>query len=160
MKKIAIVSTHPIQYNAPWFKLLAEKESYTVKVFYTWSQTQVGPKFDPDFGKVIEWDIPLLEGYDYEFVENISKAPGSHHFNGICNPSLNQKIEKWKPDAILVIGWSFKSHLSCLRYFKGKVPILFRGDSTLLNEKPGLKKIARRLFLRYVYSFVDFALYV
>ena len=47
-----------------------------------------------------------------------------------------------------------------MRHFKGKIPVLFRGDSTLLDEQNGIKKILRRLFLRYVYSFVDFALYV
>ncbi|HEY4934959.1 MAG TPA: glycosyltransferase family 4 protein, partial [Puia sp.] len=47
-----------------------------------------------------------------------------------------------------------------MRYFKGKIPVLFRGDSTLLDEKPGVKRILRRIFLRWVYSKVDYALYV
>lgn len=159
-KRIAIVATHPVQYNAPWFHLLAQQQGIEVKVFYTWSQSQQGAKYDPGFDRVIEWDIPLLEGYGYEFVNNISKNPGSHHFKGINNPTLNSDIEKWNPDAVLVIGWSYKSHLSCMRYFKNRVPVLFRGDSTLLDEKPGVKKWLRRIFLQYVYSFVDYALFV
>ena len=47
-----------------------------------------------------------------------------------------------------------------MRHFKNKIPVLFRGDSTLLNERPGLKRIARRLFLRWVYRHIDTALYV
>ncbi|GAA4753507.1 glycosyltransferase family 4 protein [Flavisolibacter ginsenosidimutans] len=160
MKRLAIIATHPVQYNAPWFKLLTQRQKLNVKVFYTWSQSQKGAKYDPDFGKVIEWDIPLLEGYDYEFIENVSTNPGSHHFKGIINPALNKTVHAWKPDAVLVVGWSFKSHLACMRYFTGKVPVLFRGDSTLLNEKPGLKRVIRRLVLTYVYSFVDHVLYV
>ncbi|HEY8894173.1 MAG TPA: glycosyltransferase family 4 protein [Niastella sp.] len=158
-KRLAIVATHPVQYNAPWFRLLAESENIELQVFYTWSQASKGAKFDPGFGKVIEWDIPLLEGYKYTFVENTSADPGTHHFKGIVNPGLNETIEKWRPDAILMIGWSFKSHLDCMRYFHKKVPIIFRGDSTLLDEKPGLKKILRRLFLKWVYRHIDFALY-
>src|SRR5690606_37765332 len=121
-KKIAIVSTHPIQYNAPWFRLLAKEFNVDLNVFYTWSQSEKGSKFDPGFGKSITWDIPLLDGYNYKFIKNTSKEPGSHHFTGISNPTLIKEIEQWKPDAILVIGWSFKSHLACLRYFKKKVP--------------------------------------
>ncbi|MDQ6608213.1 MAG: glycosyltransferase family 4 protein [Bacteroidota bacterium] len=155
-----MVTTHPIQYNAPWFKLLAQRSNIIPRVFYTWSQAEKGPKYDPDFGKIIEWDLPLLEGYDYEFVTNISKAPGSHHFKGIINPSLNTDIEKWKPDAVLVIGWAYKSHLSCIRYFKNKIPVLFRGDSTLLDEKKNFKTFLRRLFLTWVYRHIDVALYV
>ncbi len=159
MKKLAIVCTHPIQYNSPWFQLLTRRGKIALKVFYTWSQTEQGPKYDPDFKKVVEWDIPLLDGYEYTFVPNVSQEPGSHHFKGIDNPSLNKTIAAWKPDAILIIGWSFKSHLACMRYFKGKVPVLFRGDSTLLDERRGIKTFLRRFFLTWVYRNIDKALY-
>src|SRR6202012_1368462 len=75
-------------------------------------------------------------------------------------PDLVKEIGGWAPDAILVFGWNFNSHLKCLRHFHGKTRILFRGDSTLLGEKPGMKKLARRLFLKWVYRHVDYALYV
>ncbi len=159
IERLAIVTSHPIQYNAPWFRLLAQSGKVIIKVFYTWEQSSAGAKYDPGFGKVIEWDIPLLEGYEYEFVKNISAEPGSHHYKGIINPDLNQKIQEWKADAILVFGWSFHSHLRCLRFFHKKIPVLFRGDSTLLDERKGWRKLARRLFLRWVFSHVDYALY-
>ncbi|MBS1917768.1 MAG: glycosyltransferase family 4 protein [Bacteroidetes bacterium] len=160
MNKLAIISTHPIQYNAPWFRLLAQNDSIRLKVFYTWSQAEKGIKYDPGFKKNISWDIPLLDGYDYLFVENISSNPGTHHFRGIINPSLNNEIERWQPDCILIFGWNFYSHLKCMRYFHKKIPVLFRGDSTLIDEKPGVKKILRRFFLRWVFKHIDFALYV
>jgi glycosyltransferase involved in cell wall biosynthesis len=93
-------------------------------------------------------------------VDNVAKSPGVHHFRGIDNPGLIRKIEMYRPDFLLIVGWSFRSHLSCMRYFKGKIPVLFRGDSTLLGEKPGIKKILRRIFLKWVYRKVDYALYV
>lgn len=160
MEKIAIVSTHPIQYNAPLFRLLYESGLVKTKVFYTWEQSSHGAKYDPDFGREIEWNIPLLDGYEYTFVKNVAREPGSHHFKGMINPSLNEEIESWGADAVFVFGWSFDSHLRCLRYFHKKIPVLFRGDSTLLDEQSGLKQILRRLFLRWVYSHVDVALYV
>ena len=159
-KKVAIITTHPIQYYAPLFKMLHERGVVQIKVFYTWSQSQQGSKFDPGFGKNIEWDIPLLAGYNYTFVDNISTRPGTHHFMGIVNPSLNNEIEQWKPDVLLVMGWSFHSHLKSIRYFYKKIPVLFRGDSTLLAEKLGPKLLMRTLFLRWVYSHIDYALYV
>jgi glycosyltransferase involved in cell wall biosynthesis len=158
--RIAVVSTHPIQYYAPLFRFMAKEPGVELKVFYTWSQSELGSKFDVDFGKIIEWDIPLLDGYAFEFIDNISNDPGVHHFNGINNPNLNKSIAIWKPEFVLVIGWNFKSHLACMRYFKGKIPVLFKGDSTLLDEKPGLKKILRRISLTWVYRKVDIALYV
>lgn len=159
MKKLAIVVTHPIQYYAPWFKLLASRGNVQLKVFYTWSQAADTVK-DKTFGRDIKWDIPLLDGYDYEFVENISKKPGSHHYFGINCPKLISRLKEFSPDAILFFGWNFKSHLKAMRYFNGKVPVWFRGDSTLLDETGGLKTKLRRLVLKTVYRYVDKAFYV
>ena len=159
-KRLAIVTTHPIQYYAPLFKLLTERGLITAKVFYTWSQSEQGAKYDPGFGKSIEWDIPLLQGYDYTFVNNTSPKPDSHHYSGIINPTLNAEVNAWNPDAILIIGWNFNSHLKCMRYFHKKVPILFRGDSTLLAEHIGARLLIRTLFLKWVYRYIDYALFV
>jgi glycosyltransferase involved in cell wall biosynthesis len=162
LKKIAIISSHPIQYNAPVFKLLTQRNKINIKVFYSWGDKVLERKFDPGFGRIIEWDIPLLDGYEYEFVKNTSSNPGSHHFKGIINPTIIHDIELYNPDAILIMGWNFKSHLKIIRHFKEKKKIIFRGDSTLLDESTGFsfKKIARRIFLSWVYRHVDIALYV
>lgn len=159
MKRLAIITTHPIQYNAPWFELLTARNKIIVKVFYTRGHSGQNGDFDAGFGKVIKWDIPLLNGYDHTFVKNVSEKPGTEHFKGIINPSLTREIEEWGADAILVFGWSFQSHLKCLRYFHGKLPVLFRGDSTLLDEDGGVRKIIRRIILKWVYRHVDIALY-
>ncbi|WP_276480585.1 glycosyltransferase family 4 protein [Paraflavitalea pollutisoli] len=160
MKRLAIVSSHPIQYNAPWFRLLANEPGIVLKVFYTWEQAAAGSTMDKGFGRMITWDIPLLEGYEHVFVKNVSADPGVHHFKGIVNPGLISEIESWGADLLLVIGWSFHSHLRCLRHFHKKIPVLFRGDSTLLDEVPGVKMWLRRIFLTWVYRHVDHALYV
>lgn len=158
-KKLAIVSSHPIQYNAPMFALLAQSSKVEPKVFYTWSQSREN-LFDKDFGRQISWDIPLLEGYAYEFVENVSSNPGTGSFWGIDCPELISSIKVWKPDALLVYGWNYKAHLSVMRHFKGKIPVYFRGDSTLIDEMPGWRTMLRRTFLRWVYSHCDGAFYV
>lgn len=158
MKKLAIVTTHPIQYYAPVFKLLHERQKINIKVFYTWGESGA-QRFDPGFGKNISWDIPLLEGYPYEWVKNISADPGSHHSKGIDNPDLIKQVNNWQPDAVLVYGWFYKSHRQTLKYFKGRVPVIFRGDSTLLDDTGGIKSLLRSLFLKGIYHHVDYALY-
>ncbi|HTH81516.1 MAG TPA: glycosyltransferase family 4 protein [Mucilaginibacter sp.] len=154
--RLAVITTHPIQYYAPMFKLLAQK--IELKVFYTSGKIPAG-KYDPGFGKTISWDINLLDGYDYQWINNTASNPGSHHFNGIINPDLIGQLKNWAPDTLLVYGWAYKSHLSVLRYFKNKIPILFRGDSTLLDEKPGIKNLLRYIYLKWVFKHVDYALY-
>jgi glycosyltransferase involved in cell wall biosynthesis len=158
-KKLAIISSHPIQYNAPLFALLAKSEVLEVRVFYTWSQSRE-TLFDKDFGQKIQWDIPLLEGYQFEFVDNVSANPGPGSFRGIVCPQMNPKIKAWGAEALMVYGWNYHAHYRAMRFFKGKIPVWFRGDSTLLDETGGLKQTLRRMILKYVYRKADFAFYV
>jgi glycosyltransferase involved in cell wall biosynthesis len=138
---------------------LAASGDFRVKVFYTWGQAK-GKVIDKGFGIEREWDIDLLSGYDHAFVQNISSGPGSHHYKGIINPSLISEVKAFNPDKIIVYGWKFKSHLQLMRHFKGKTPLYFRGDSTLLDDAAGfsIKKSLRCLLLQWVYGHVDFAL--
>ena len=141
---------------------MADNGMFELKVFYTWGEESIKPKYDPDFGRVVEWDIPLLKRYQYQFVKNFAKNPGSHHFFGIDNPDLIQDIESWGANVLWVWGWSFKSHLKVIRHFHGKIPVWFRGDSTLLDDgiSPIWKQLMRKIFLSWVYKKVDLAFYV
>jgi glycosyltransferase involved in cell wall biosynthesis len=157
--RLAVVSTHPIQYYAPLFRRVAEAEDINLHVFYGWTGSTEA-SYDPGFDQEVEWDLPLLEGYDHTFVPNESDDPDTHHFRGLVNPELVPKIEEWDPDAVLVFGWSWQSHLRALRHFSGWVPVFFRGDSTLIDEQFGLRTMVRRAGLWWVYRYIDHALYV
>lgn len=159
-KRLAIITSHPIQYNPTVFRMLNARSRVEVKVFYTWGEDSWKEKFDPGFQRVIKWDIPLLDGYKYDFLQNVAKEKGSHHFKGIINPGIVDEINTYNPDAILLYGWSFNSHLRVLRHFGGKKMILFRGDSTILNRIPIFNRIFRYIILKWVYSHIDKALYV
>jgi glycosyltransferase involved in cell wall biosynthesis len=160
-RRLAIVCTHPIQYYAPIFRALASSDEIELKVFYTWSQAAAGETlYDPGFGTAIRWDIPVLDGYSHQFVPNVARRPGVDHFAGLNTPSLIPEIEAWRPDAVLIYTWNSRSHLTALRHFKGKVPVLFRGDSTLLDRRSWWRSTMRRAFLTWVYSHVDVAIAV
>lgn len=158
--RLAIVSTHPIQYYAPVFRALAGSDRVEPRVFFTWSQTEGGEVMDREFGLRIAWNVPLRDGYDHVFVPNVSRHPTSSRFDGIRNPSLLREIESWAADAILVYGWKLHSHLAAIRHFKGRIPVLFRGDSTLLRPVGRVRGVLRRLSLRWVYAHVDVAVAV
>ena len=157
--RLAIISTHPIQYYAPLFRELEEGDGVVPHVFYGWHGPAEGA-YDPGFGTDVTWDVPLLDGYAHTFVDNASPDPGTHHLRGLINPDLVPSVKAWGPDAVLIFGWNYWSHLQALRAFSGRVPVYFRGDSTLIDETPGLRQVARRMWLRWVYRHVDTALFV
>ncbi|MBU2020620.1 MAG: glycosyltransferase family 4 protein [Bacteroidetes bacterium] len=159
VKKLAIISTHPIQYNAPLFEKLASEKDIELKVFYTFSQSQHTFK-DTEFNQAVDWDIPLLENYNFEFVNNTSKKPSTKRFFGIICPQLISKVLTFNPDFILIYGWSFYSHLRIIKHFNGKIPLWFRGDSVLKPTKSFIRSIVKRNVLKWVYKKIDIAFYV
>ena len=149
MKRLAILSTHPIQYNAPLYRLLAADPQTEVMVFF--SKATEATRFDQDFGQEVVWDIPLTDGYSSRTIPSVRKSGALE---------LIAQIKAWKPDALLVYGWSPPGHLSCMRHFKGKIPVWFRGDSTIQSGRKDWKRTFRRIYLQWVYRHIDIAFYV
>lgn len=156
LQKLAIITTHPIQYNAPLFRLLSERKKISVKVFYTWGQS-AETVYDARFGMQRSWDIPLLTGYAYEFVRSVSKHPDSNRFWGVINPGLRKQLQSEGFDAILVYRWSLWSHFWLLQFPPPTMNVFFRGDSTLLTTQKGLRFFFKQLLLRFVYRNVHTA---
>jgi glycosyltransferase involved in cell wall biosynthesis len=153
MLRLAFIISHPIQYYAPLHRRLAQREDVAIKVFFTWhAGTQA--QLDHGFQKVVAWDLPLTEGYEYEVVPNIAQNPGTHHFWGLRNPSLVEAVLAWQPDAVHVTGYAFASHLHALHALPlHGVPVLFRGDSHLLGERrSGWQWQLKRSLLHAIYK--------
>jgi glycosyltransferase involved in cell wall biosynthesis len=153
MTRLAIIVSHPIQYYVPLYRRLARRDDLEIKVFFTW-HAGAAAQWDRGFGKSFAWDIPLTDGYEFEFVRNTARDPGTHRFWGLRNPELVQRVLAWKPDAVHVTGYAWCSHLRALPAFaRAGVPVLFRGDSHLLDGRgPWWRSQLKRLVLRKVFS--------
>ena len=147
--RLAIVLSHPVQYYSPWFRWMKAHTALEFRVFYLW-EFGVTTQRDPQFGTAFKWDVDLLAGYDSEFVPNVSRDPGTHHFRGLDNPALTARLAAWQPSAVLLFGYNWLSHQRALWWARlHGVPLLFRGDSHLLGR--GLPALPARLALRVLY---------
>ena len=153
--RLAVVVSHPTQYYSPWFRYLATDGTFDIQVFYLWN-FGVTQQTDRQFGQSIKWDVNLLEGYAHEFVPNISSDPGTHHFYGLNNPTLRERLRIYAPSAILLFGYAYRTHLGL--FLRPPAPLIFRGDSHLLGHLrlSSLKRIA----LSWIYSRVAAVTYV
>ena len=149
MCRLAIVLSHPVQYYSPWFRWLRAHTPLVFRVFYLW-EFGATARHDPQFGTTFQWDVDLLTGYDSEFVPNVSSDPGTHHFGGLDNPSLLARLAAWQPEALLLFGYNWRSHLCALGWARWRgLPLLFRGDSHLLGRTD--MPLPHRLALRLLY---------
>jgi glycosyltransferase involved in cell wall biosynthesis len=150
--RLAVVLSHPTQYYSPWFRWLRANTSLHFKVFYL-SDIGLQPARDEQFGAHFAWDVDLTSGYDYELVPNASKRPDVLRFNGLKNPELPERLRAWKPDAILLFGYNYNTHLKLIWWARlHRVPLIFRGDSHLLGrQKLSLVKgfLLQRLYRRF-----------
>jgi len=155
-RRLAIIVSHPIQYYAPLYQRLAQRDDVAIRVFFTCHDGQMEVE-DRGFKTRVAWDIPLTKGYELELVRNVSFAPGTHHFFGLRNPSLVERIMAWRPDVVHITGWAWLSHLMALHAFsKRRIPTLFRGDSHLLDtQQSGVRWWMKRALLRRVFSWPD-----
>jgi glycosyltransferase involved in cell wall biosynthesis len=148
--RLTIVQTHPIQYNAPWFRHLAQEcPALEVTVLYasrpTPSQQAVG------YVGAFEWDSDLFNGYRWSVVRE--SRPGdsfdSERFAGIDVTEIGDAIIDTKPDVAMVAGWHSKSQLraiaACRRH---GIPLVYRGDTHLGMRPAGLRSLLWRMKTR------------
>lgn len=158
--RLAVITTHPIQYNAPWFRHLSRERGLDLRVFYLWD-FGIAPRRDPRFGHVIQWDVPLLEGYDSEMVPNASWRPGTHHLAGLWNPSLPRRVRAFDPTHVLLLTYNYAAIYDFLaRWGNTRAPLLFRGDSHRLVRPAGLGAVVRRRLIERIFRRFSAFLYV
>ncbi len=160
--KLAILTAHPVQYQAPLLKKMAENPQIDLTVYFCWDFGVKEAGFDAQFGKKIKWDIPVLEGYNFKFLKNYSLKPSSD-FWGQINFGIIREIINNKYDAVLIFGWnSFTNWLAFLTAFLTKTPVFLRGESPLNQElsKSKLKIRIKKIILGWLFLKVSAFLYI
>jgi len=148
--RLAILTTHPIQYQIPWFRRLANEDWVEPYVFFG-DEHGLKVKRDREFGREFAWDLPMIEGYAHEFLENCAYPPSVDHFDGVNTPSISEKLTKDRFDAVLALGWHTRSFWQGFKAARrAGLPLVLRGESNLLGPRPLWKSIARRCLLKRV----------
>ena len=65
--RLAYLVSHPIQYQAPLLRRIAQEPDIELTVFFGSDFSVRGYK-DKGFGVGVEWDVPLLDGYRHDFL--------------------------------------------------------------------------------------------
>jgi glycosyltransferase involved in cell wall biosynthesis len=148
--RLAYFVTHPIQYQAPLLRRIAREPDIDFKVFFG-SETSAAGYFDEGFGVHVQWDTPLLEGYNHEFLPGLRKATNKGPVGslGPFNRGIKQKILEGQFDAIWVHGYNYLTNLQAIRTANSmQIPVLLRAESTL-HDRPRSKfklAIKKRFF--------------
>lgn len=159
---ISCFLSHPVQYIAPLLKEMAK--AFNLQVYY-FSDASIKGDVDKEFGQVVKWDIPLLEGYDYTFIKNNSPRPGlSNRLFDLVNLGLVKCLMHDRAEIIFVNGWGyFSSILTIITARMLGKQVWLRGENPLLQEvkKSKMLLFVKRILLKHLLlRFVNKFLYI
>lgn len=132
--RLGIVTSHPIQYQAPLFRALANSIDLTV---YFAHQATGADQAEAGFNTPFEWDTDLTGGFYHKFLCNVARRPSITRFEGCDTPSVRDLLEEDKIDVVAVYGWHLKTYLQTAKAARAiGIPVMARTDSHLRTPRP------------------------
>src|SRR5690625_1073244 len=104
--KIAILNSHPIQYFGPLYKHINSHDKINLTVYY-YSDFGLKAYFDKGFGREIQWDRDLTDGYEYKILPNVRKKNELKGFLKLINPALFRELKQGQFDAVIIHGTNY-----------------------------------------------------
>lgn len=129
---LLVIATHPIQYQAPWFRALAERGEIRVRVLFV--RVPSDSALDVGFQRSFAWDVPLVSGFDWS---ELNSATG-----------FLAEIRALDPDVVLVLGWN--EHALLRAWWSAwwlDLPLIVRGDSNARRRRPLWVRFLHRCLL-------------
>lgn len=156
--RLAVLTSHPIQYQVPLWRMLALRPEIDLTVLYG-SDYGVNRPVVAEFRVPYRWDIPLLDGYHYRFLRNVAWKSSLRGFWGIVNSDLYSALKSIQPDALLLHGYArFMDWHALLLAKRLGIRVFLRGESSLLTRRRWGSRVRRffvaKAFLNQVDAFL------
>jgi glycosyltransferase involved in cell wall biosynthesis len=157
--RLAYLVSHPIQYQAPLLRRIAQEPDIDLTVFFGSDFSVRGYK-DEGFGVGVKWDVPLLDGYCYEFLPSLrdtaTVSVASPLSRGILS-RLRGDHSDAAFDVLWVHGYATVNALHGMLAAKALgIPVLLRAESWLEDRaRSGAKLAYKELFFEGLKHLVD-----
>ena len=89
--KLGILATHPIQYYAPLYRVLANRPELDLTVYFAHRPTATEQGIG--FGVPFAWDSDLTLGYPNIFLTNCSPGPNRDRFRDYHTPAIRVIVQ-------------------------------------------------------------------
>jgi glycosyltransferase involved in cell wall biosynthesis len=157
--RLAYLVSHPIQYQAPLLRRIAQEPDIDLTVFFG-SDFSVRSYQDEGFGVDVKWDVPLLEGYRHRFLPVI-RDDGTQTVTTPLNYGIFSELRgrEGEPgfDLLWTHGYNMVNALHGMVAAKALgIPVLVRADMWLRDRaRSGPKLLLKTLFFQFLKNMVD-----
>lgn len=157
---LAVIETHPIQYQAPVLRALEQQHGVPVTAIYG-SDFSVAGYADREFGVSLAWDTDLLSGYTSTFLSQVARG-GARSAHEVSTEGLRVALRRLRPAAVMINGYSPRFHRGAwFEAWRGGYPILFRGETNdAASDRGAIKAGVRRAALSLAYRSCARCLYI
>ncbi len=157
--RLAYLVTHPIQYQAPLLRLIANQPDIDLHVMFG-SDFSVRQFVDPGFGRAISWDVKLLDGYRSEVLPSFGRPLADNEQPSFWRPlshGIARRLKAGRFDALWVHGYNRASHWAAMLAAKRLgLAVLIRDEATQVSAPRSLAKRAlKQAFFRALDRLVD-----
>ncbi len=154
--KLAVFTSHPIQYQAPLWRLLSSKYGVNLEVFYASLQGSEA-YYDAEFGRAVQWDVPLLDGYPWRQVENYPLAFLNWRFRYNVF-GIGALLKAGGFSHVLLVGKEYAYYHQALRAAKMLgLKVLYRAESHPAKNNRWIQclaRMSRRAWCRQIDAFL------
>jgi len=157
---LAILTTHPIQYQVPLWQALARDGRVPFEVWYL---TDHGTRRsrDREFGHTFAWDIDTLSGYTHRFLEVDLRATPADFWRCRLRERLRDRLRASQVNALWIQGWQVAAYWQAVREARSAwVEVWLRGESNDLAPEPWWKKMMKRVRNDWLFRRVDRFFYI
>jgi glycosyltransferase involved in cell wall biosynthesis len=157
---LAILTTHPIQYQVPLWQALARDGRVPFEVWYL---TDHGTRRsrDREFGQTFAWDIDTLSGYTHRFLDVDRRATPASFWKCRLRERLRDRLRANHASALWIQGWQVAAYWQAVREARAAgVQVWLRGESNDLAPQPTWKKTLKRMRNGWLFRRVDKFLYI
>ena len=154
--RLAWLATHPIQYQAPLLRAISQCPDIDLTALF-FSDFSTRGFIDPGFGRAIEWDTPLLEGYQYEFLPgNGDKINSIKTFQPKIS-GLAKRLNRDNFDAVLVQGWNhYGMPMAAWLARRAGLKVLMRCEATdHVDTSAGIKLLLREATVSFLLNQIE-----
>lgn len=158
MLRLAVLVSHPIQYLVPLYREIARQPGIDLTVYFE-SRLGLDAMFDPGFNQVIQWDIPLLDGYHSKFLPPM--IGGNSGFWSPFTPAIVSELIKKHFDVLWVHGHFSATHWLAMATARLRgTRVLLRSESRLKETPAHEKSYIKPLVMRVIFAMVSGFLYI
>lgn len=157
---LAILTTHPIQYQTPIWQQLAADGRVPFEVWYLTGHG-IEVSRDPEFGLSFSWDLDSLSGYTHRRLAVADGATPTTFWKCRLQESLRKRIRDAGVTAIWIQGWQVLAYWQAVHEAKAAgAAVWLRGESNDLKPVPWWKRNLKRALLGWLFRRIDRFLYI